>query len=170
MYYVAHELESIDLKTPPDTLIGQFNTKMVSVLDNHAQEKSKSRTVRPRYPWYGNSINDQRRLRRKCERRWRKSGSPEDKKVYVDQKTLANQLIDKAKIEYYKVKLYACNVKGVFQTVNTLLKKNIIRLPTGFSTKVWCDKFVTFFRNKVLKIRQSLDEETHSIDDRQRTC
>ena len=56
-------------------------------------------------------------------------------------------------------------MKGVFQTVNTLLNKNIIRLPTGFSTKVLCDKFVTFFRNKVLKIRQSLDEETHSIDD-----
>ena len=153
---VAHELESIDLKAPPDTLIGQFNTKMVSVLDNHAPEKSKSRTVRPRYPWFDNSINDQRRLRRKYERRWRKSGSPEDKKVYVDQKTLVNQLIDKAKIEYYKVKLYASNVKGIFQTVNTLLNKNIIRLPTGFSTKVLCDKFVTFFRNKVLKIRQSL--------------
>ena len=82
---------------------------------------------------YDNSINDQRRLRRKYERRWRKSGSPEDKKVYLDQKTLVNQLIDKAKTEYYKVKLYVSNVKGVFQIVNTLLNKNIIRLPTGFS-------------------------------------
>ena len=97
---VAHELESIDLEALPDTLIGQFNTKMVSILDNHAPEKSNSCTVRPRYPWYDNSINDQRRLRRKYERRWRKCGSPEDKKVYVDQKTLVNQLIDKAKIEY----------------------------------------------------------------------
>ena len=119
---VAHELESIDIEALPDTLIGQFNTKMVSVLDNHAPEKSKCRTVRPRYPWYDNSINDQRRLRRIYERRWRENGSPEDKKVYVDQKTLINQLIDKAKIEYYKGKLYASNIKGVFQTVNTLLR------------------------------------------------
>ena len=118
---VAHELESIDLEALPDMLIGQFNTKMVSISDNHTPEKSKSRTVKPRYRWYDNFINDQWRLGRKYERRWRKSGSQEDKKVYVDQKTLVNQLIDKAKIEYYNVKLYACNVKGVFKTVNTLL-------------------------------------------------
>ena len=155
---MLYELASIDLEALPDALIGQFNSKMVSVLDNHAPEKSKYRTVRPRYHWYDNSINDQRRLRRKYERGWRKSGSPEDKKVYFDQQTLVNQLIDKAKIEYYKVKLYASNVNGVFQTVhvNTLLNKNAIRLPTGFSTKVLCDKFVTLFRNKVLKFRQSL--------------
>ena len=62
---VAHELESIDLEVPPDTLIDQFNSKMISVLDNHAPEQSQSRTVRPRCPWYDKSINDQRRLRRK---------------------------------------------------------------------------------------------------------
>ncbi|XP_072025193.1 uncharacterized protein [Amphiura filiformis] len=161
---VAQELESINLSISLDTLIDQFNSKMLSVLDSHAPEESKSRTIRPRYPWYNNSINDQRRLRRKYERRWRKSYSPEDKKMYVNQKTLVNQLIDMAKTEYYKVKLNASNIKGVFQTVNTLLNKNIKRLPTGFSTEVMCDKFVTFFRNKVLKIRQSLDEETHSSD------
>ncbi|XP_072018281.1 uncharacterized protein [Amphiura filiformis] len=161
---VAQELESINLSISLDTRIDQFNSKMLSVLDSHAPEESKSRTIRPRYPWYNDSINDQRRLRRKYERRWRKSLSPEEKKMYVNQKTLVNQLIEMAKTEYYKVKLNASNIKGVFQTVNTLLNKNIKRLPTGFSTEVLCDKFVTFFRNKVLKIRQSLDEETHSSD------
>ena len=85
---VAHELESIDLEALRDTLIGQFNTKMVSVLDNHAPEKSTYRTVRPRYPWYYNSINDQRRLGRKYERRWRKSRSPEKKRCMLIRKPL----------------------------------------------------------------------------------
>ena len=45
----------------------------------------------------------------------------------------------------------------MFQTVSTLLNKNIRRLPTGFSTQILCNKFVTFFREKVAKIRHSLD-------------
>ena len=39
-----------------------------------------------------------------------------------------------------------------------LLNKNVKRLPGGFTTKDLSDKFVNFFRNKVLKIHQSLDE------------
>ena len=45
----------------------------------------------------------------------------------------------------------------MFQTVSTLLNKNIRRLPTGFSTQILCNKSVTFFREKVAKIRHSLD-------------
>ena len=47
---VAHDLESIDLEAPPDRFIDQLNSKMISVLDNHAPEQSKSCTVRPKYP------------------------------------------------------------------------------------------------------------------------
>ncbi len=148
--------------TDPNVLINEFDRNMTEVLNDHCPEETKLRTIRPRYPWFNDTINEQRRLRRKYERKWRKTRSLEDREVYVEQKSLVNQLISKAKIEYYKIKLQFSNVKGIFQTVNALLNKNVKRLPTGLSTQMLSNTFVNFFKDKVDKIRRSLDAMSSS--------
>ena len=69
--------------------------------------------------------------------------------MYLNQKTLVNEQLSEAKIEYYKIKLAGSDVKGVFQTVNTLLNNNVKRLPTGLSNQTLCNNFVTSFKDKV---------------------
>ena len=48
---------------------------MTEVLNDHCPEETKLCTIRPRYPWFNDTISmisEQSRLRRKYERKWRK--------------------------------------------------------------------------------------------------
>ncbi|XP_072016909.1 uncharacterized protein [Amphiura filiformis] len=155
---VKSELGNLSSELSPDLLIANFNSKMQAVLDHHAPETIKTRTIRPQYPWYNSSIHEHRQRRRKLERKWRKSDCLEDKQAYIDQKNLVNQLIESAKVDYYKDKLENSDTKGVFQTVNSLLNaKNDRRLPTGDSLQTVCTNLADYFTNKVVKIREELD-------------
>jgi hypothetical protein len=142
-----------------DTLVNAFNVGVRAVLDRHAPEQTKSRSIRPRFPWYDEKIRDQRRVRRRCERKWKKSGSEEDKREYIKQKSSVNRLIQDAKVKYYREKLYDCDDKGVFQVVNTLLQRNVRPLPVCSSPQELCDRFATYFTDKVSNIRKDLDED-----------
>jgi hypothetical protein len=116
---VARELYDIPDDLPVDELVEMYDSKIRTVLNHHAPEKVKVRTNRPRFPWYSNEIKTQTHVRRKYERRWRKSRTQENRKAYIDQKQKVNQLIETSKIKYYKDKLSAADIKGVFKTVNT---------------------------------------------------
>jgi len=136
----------------------EFDAKS-TILDKHAPEKTRYRTIRPRYPWYNDDIKEQRRLRRRLERRWRKHGSLEDKQAFIEQKEHVNKLIDTAKREFYHEKLATSDAKGISQAVNTLLNKSMKPLPSCDSTQSLCYQFADFFDTKVAKIRDVLDKE-----------
>ena len=54
-------------------LLDDYNQACCEVLDIHAPASNRSKRVNHRPCWYGKSIDDARRERRRCERRWRKS-------------------------------------------------------------------------------------------------
>ena len=70
-------------------------------------------TIRPRLPWYNEDIHLERRIRRRLERKWRKSQSDEDHEVFFAQKNKVVKLITDSKIEYFSNKFSESNTKDM---------------------------------------------------------
>ena len=84
---------------------------------------------RCRLPWYTEEIMEARRLRRKLERKWRKSHLDQDRSCYLDQVNLVNDMITRAKTSFFRVKISEANSKDLFGTVNNLLNISVKSLP-----------------------------------------
>ena len=63
-----------------DKLAKDYNSTLRKLIDCHAPLKSKTVKARPSVPWYTAEIGAAKRLRRKAERRWRKTA---DKKTFM---------------------------------------------------------------------------------------
>ena len=90
---LSSELASLSSIDEVNNLVTQFDSTVCCVLDPHAPLRTKTRTIRPRFPWYNDQIAEERRLRRQCERKWRKTKSLKDRQAYANQKSLCNKAI-----------------------------------------------------------------------------
>ena len=69
------------------TLLHLYNSELSSVLDKHAPLQSRMVTIRPAAPWFSEEIKLERRVRRRLERRWRRTRLPEDRLRFIEQKS-----------------------------------------------------------------------------------
>ena len=63
--------------------IDYYNTTMKNLLDKHAPEVTKIIKVVPSAPWFDGEYKDLRKLRRKAERKYRRTGLISDKNTFV---------------------------------------------------------------------------------------
>ena len=117
--------------TDIDSLVRCYNQTCTEVLDAHAPATVRPRTIRRKPLWFNEVVEDARRVRRRCERKSRKSHSEVDQEVYFDAQKTVSTLINNAKTEYYTEKLSACDSKCMFKVVNELL---IIRTFVAYLT------------------------------------
>ena len=101
---------------------------------------------------YNEVVEDARRVRRRCERKFRKSHSEVDQEAYFDVQKTVSTVINNAKTEYYTEKLSGCDSKCMFKVVNELLNKNNRSYNSCEDLE---DQFCDFFNNKIDKIRGS---------------
>ncbi|XP_072042987.1 uncharacterized protein [Amphiura filiformis] len=151
---LTSEIEGLDLRGTADEMLGQLESSVSSVLDAHAPSQTRSRSLRPRFPWYNQEINDERCKRRRLERKWRKTRTDLDHVAYIEQSNRVNKLIQSAKEVYYNEALESSDCKNMFVVLNRLLNKNSKSLPCCDSALELSDSFARFFINKVAKIRQ----------------
>jgi len=137
-------------------LVDLYDMAVKAIVNKHAPVSSSVRSSRSVYPWYNGDIHHARRLRRRLERRWRKSRLDVDRQQYIDQRTITNEMIDSAKQSYYRNELDGADCKTVFKKVNGLLNKNTKALPVHDSAQDLSNDFATFFYNKVKEIYQGL--------------
>ena len=78
-----------------------------------------------------NTIHEARRERRQYEQKWQKSRLECDHLLYVEQKNSVNDLIDKAKQDYFKGVFDQADTKTVFKEVNAFLNRNTTTLPAN---------------------------------------
>ena len=142
-----------------EELVDLYQKSITETLDLHAPLQTSVRSDRRRQPWYNNEINAARNLRRKHERKWRKSRLDVHRELYVTQRNHVNDLIDKAKQDYYRGELEGADTKTVFKTVNKLLNKSAKTLPAHDSAKNLANEFATFFDDKVSKIYDGIESE-----------
>ena len=96
---------------------------------------------------------------RRLERRWRRSRLTSDYQSYTDQRTVVKNTIFKSKMDYYSSLIYLAesDSKTLFRTITRLHhRKKDKRFPTSSSAVDLANKFVHFFEEKIVNIRNNL--------------
>ena len=120
--------------------------------------------IRPNQPWYTQELHDQKHLKRKLERRWRKSRLTVDHQIYRKQCAIVNKLLLQTRVDYYSDKVESCGTdyKGLFKVTKRLLgSRNTVTLPDGSSKEV-ANNFSDFFIDKIDKIRSNILSQANS--------
>ena len=138
--------------------VSNFNSIMKQVVDNHAPLKTKSVKIVTRAPWFDAEYATLRRLRRRAEKQYRRTGSQADMDNYVSLRKQTTIMSQSKKKEYISNKLTAnSSSKMLYSVVNNLLdsgKETI--LPTSQSEHKLANDFKSFFTEKISKIRSSI--------------
>ena len=169
---MVSDLENSDLiLNPPqdlDSLVSCYNHTLRKIFDTHAPVTEKEIVLRPRSPWYDESIMQAKRERRKAERLFRKSKTEINKEMFKSKQKLANDLVSKNKQLYYndKIKNAGNDFKELFKISKELLcKKNNKAFPSSPSGVDLANKFGQYFSNKIANIRKDLENIQNNIDE-----
>ena len=143
----------------PDQLADDYNTALRDALDTHAPERTSVKTERKRCPWITTDVIRKRQLRRRAERKWRKTGSQVDKENYKHSIREVKHSIINAKKEHYSTIISECTTtKALFSVVNELKGQSLSTpLPTNIPPEELPDGFAKYFISKVEQIRNELD-------------
>ena len=137
-----------------------YNSNLSEIFDRHAPLKEKRVVVRPNTSWYNASIRHQKVLKRRLERKWKKSRLPEDYNNFRVQCEVVNKCICECKTEFLSNKIIETkgDTRRLFQATKLLLgdaRKST--LPECDSDKLLADRFNHFFLDKIVKIRDEIN-------------
>ena len=88
---------SIDM----NDLVSRYCTELTRIMDIHAPIKKRHVRTRPAAPWYNDEIKDAKTLRRRHERRWRRSRDPVDHSNFVKQCRAVTDFLQSSRSDYY---------------------------------------------------------------------
>lgn len=145
-------------ESAPGDLHNLYTRSLLNILDKHAPEKTVTVTIRPNTSWITDDILHEKRLRRKCERKWRSTGLEIHRQIFTNQRDKVNKLIQASKVSHYQAKIAQCgnDQKALFGVVKSLL--NRARTSTDSTGILDADDFNQFFINKISKIYDLLGE------------
>ena len=152
------------------TCVQVFNDAARSLLDQHAPEKKKIVTVRPKVEWYTESVDRARREKRRCERKWKATKLSIHRQIFRDACDQLFKTISAAKKDYFSQRIAESSdsQKALFSCVDQLFHRSRSSvLPDIENTEELVESFASFFEDKIKKIRNELeesqrDEEKHT--------
>ena len=155
---VAVDLQSTDSFSASNLTQEQYDSMLTGVLDKHAPARNIRVTVRHASPWMNGDILQAKRLKRKYEATWRRTGLEIHRQQYKNQRNELNEKIRSAKSLYYHNKIEECgnDQKALFGVI-----KNIMQPPkasTPLTDERQADNFNTFFVEKIEKIHSTFPE------------
>lgn len=152
-----------------EDLVSQYHATLSDLLNKHAPVLTVNVPNRKRQPWYNSSIADAKRVRRRMERKWRKSRLESDRLAFIKERNEVSSLISSTKQEYFLSRVQQCHgdQKALFSEMNRLLHKPMyMPLPPHDSPRELADRFMSFFCGKVDKIRLNIlntDSTSHPV-------
>ena len=107
-------------------LASEYNSKLTQCLDKHAPELTKTQTVRPKVPWYTNSLKELKKVRRKAERTWRGSDLDSDYNEYKRVKNKYSNMLTSAHRDHYEREILDAtgNQRKLFSIIRELASVN----------------------------------------------
>lgn len=146
------------------SLVNQFNEDLRHVLDVHAPQKTRYKTLRPHAPWFDDLLHQAKQERRRRERKWLSTKLEIHWQLYRDQCRAYKHILNNAKENYHKKKLSECNQRQLFKEVDRLangIKPTI--LPSSIDIDTLANVFSDFFSKKIYDLRQLLDKTPHKL-------
>jgi hypothetical protein len=155
---LATTLSQADPSAGIESMVSKYDSVITTTLDTHAPMQDICIKAGMRKNWYNDTIHHERQVRRRLERKLKKSGLEVHKQMYIDQRRVVADLVDHAKSQYYQDKFDSANTKTTFKLVNNLLNQNTSSpLPSSSSNVQLAQDFVVYFDEKVKKIQSEFD-------------
>ena len=139
--------------------MSNFNSVILSVLDQHAPKITRVVTVRPCRPWFTEAVRKLKQQKRRAERRWRRTKLASD---YERFKTCKNSFTNHLKLSKQQhfldlVQEKESDPKALFQICKSLMKQDQPSpLPESHSDVELTNDFSSFFTKKIQDIRRKL--------------
>ena len=130
----------------------EYNDILSGLINHHAPLKSKMVRVRPLVPWFTAEIGAAKRLRRKAERRWRRSGLQEDFIAFKKQRNHVTYLMNDARKRFYTdfISDNSTDQRKLFRAAKKLLsKKEELCFPDYSDITVLVNDVADFFAHKI---------------------
>ena len=148
-----------------DKLAKDYNSTLRMLIDCHAPLKSKTVKARPSVPWYISEIGAAKCLRRKAERRWRKTGRQEDLHAFKVQRNCVTYMMNAAKKDFYTnfIAENSMDQGKLFRAAMKLLAKKEVPSFPGYADKsVLANDIGKFFICKIESIHPDIDKAVNS--------
>ena len=144
-----------------------YNNVLEKLIDKHAPLRSRTVTDRPSAPWMTLDVKQAKAERRRAERKWRSTNGTVFKEIYRHCVNKVRDLITLARNAYYNTKISEClTSKALFHITGSMSgKKTSTSLPKSVAKCDLPGVFANYFKDKVTKIRETLDSATHNAPD-----
>ena len=152
-----------------DELVSCYQDTLSGLIDKHAPEKSKRIVVRPKQPWYNDNLDNLKRARRKCERKWLKTGLEADLLAFKKARNKFTNCLKSQRCKYLTDLVSDCagDQKKLFKVVAFLTgDKKCSPLPDYQDPHALANDFGQFFVHKIETIQERINEicENESIE------
>ena len=145
-----------------DKIVDLYNEHLQKLMDIHCPLIHKTQKIKiGKDPWFDSELRELLRQCRAAERKWRKSQSITDKKLYKNlNKLYCHTLKLKRKVHTSaSINNVKHNKRKLFKRLNKLMGKERSVLPSSNSDKDLAEDFSTYFSDKITKIRYDIDHE-----------
>ena len=118
--------------------------------------------------WFDYEYRELRKKRRKAEKTFRQTRNQEDRDAFVALRKETTKMARGKKQEHYvsKIREATNKPKMLFKVVNTLTdSEKVNALPTAASDTILANNFLSYFREKIRKIRQSFQPAASPSDE-----
>jgi hypothetical protein len=159
----SSDLRSIFSHKTTECAVHTYNKELGRILDKHAPIITRTVVIHPDSPWYNQEIDQAKKARRAAESVWRKSQLTIHREIFIEKKTIVNNLIKSAKETHYSHLIsQSSDQKMLFKVFDKIShKKSESVLPTHTSKQELAVRFGTFFKDKIVKIRNRIDSSSH---------
>ena len=157
------DLERLPLLRDPalslDDRIQQYEA-ISTVLDQHAPEKTRFITLRPRAPWVTDDVFVLRRKLRTSERIARASGKKRHWRMFRAARAAFRLALRTARSSYFREEVRSCNnTQALWRLMNRLVGRGVKRTDTtAQSAQQRASAFSVFFSTKIKRLREALDD------------
>lgn len=148
-------------------VVNDFNFKASQLMDKHAPKVTRNVKIVNSAPWFDTEYKILRSQRRKAEKKYKQTRNTADKQIFKDIRKQTTDLARRKKQQYYTSQVNEAKnkPKALFSIVNKLMDvKQSTSLPSANSDTDLANKFRTYFKDKISKIRESFTMDVKSVD------
>ena len=155
---IQENIENITDGNNLSDVVSMYNNTLGTLMNKHAPLITKDVKIVKGAPWFDNEYKELRKKRRNAEKKYKRSNDPADKTLFKSLRKETTQLALRKKQIFYTSTITDATQrqKSLFSVVNKLMdSKKDSCLPTSDSDQALANKFQTFFKEKIMKIRET---------------
>ena len=141
------------------SMVQRYNVSLSETVQNNTELIEKYVRNRPNTAWFNSHIRHVKVMKRRLERKYRKSGLEADLEKYREQCKTVKLLLTKHKTKFYYCKINQSrnDIKKLYDLSKTLLGDvKHPKLPKSESDQLLAEAFNKFFIDKILTIRSTI--------------